>query len=195
MLREANKSDIQALAKIHLQELRFDFLPSLGEKFLLLLYRNLLENKTVYIYVAEQKSNIQGFIVGSKNFNKVFKNILLKNFIQYVMIIIPQLILKPFLCKNVFETIFYVKKEGEDVPEAELIIICVASRYHHKGIGKKLVFLLEKVFYKKNVKNYKVSTTDKNIIANLFYRSLGFVYHHNFFLYGKKINLYVKQII
>lgn len=195
MLRNANIRDIKKLAKIHFTELNSDFLPSLGERFLELLYLSLIQSKNTYMCVYQLNGDIHGYVVGSKNFSDVFKKVILNNFIKYTLLIFPQLIKKPVIIKKIIETFFYTKKEGNETPSAELVVISITKKYHRRGIGKKLVKALEKKFVHQGIKKYKVTVNAKNLAANSFYTHLGFEKSHNFSLYGKKINLYIKQIL
>lgn len=194
MVRKANLSDINKLAQIHLSELNSDFLPSLGIKFLRALYLDLATLDRVYILVYEQEGKVEGFIVGSKDFDKDFKKIITGNFIRYSFLIFPQIIKTPFIVKNILETFLYTKKEGKNLPNSELVIIAISEKYHHRGIGKKLVLALDDIFAKEKISRYKVSVNKKNAVANKFYNALGFRKHSEFSLYGKIINLYIKQI-
>lgn len=194
MFRRVNKLDLNKLARIHFLELRFDFLPSLGENFLRQLYSNLAQSKNTYIWVIEVNNNVLGFVVGSKNFSIVFKNIIRKNFLDYILILLPQIIRKPTILSSIIETFFYTRKEGDRMPEAELIVIAILSKFHRKGLGRKLILYLEKEFIDNGVKQYKLTVNAKNKTANSFYKSLEFNKHHDFSLYGKKLNLYTKKI-
>lgn len=194
MLRRGKESDAANLAKIHLLEFSSDFLPSLGQSFLHLLYSNLLADDNVYIWIEDSNDQVHGFIAGSKNFNSVFKNVIIKNLIKYTVILIPQVLRNPKLVKNIFETLFYPKREGVDKPKAELIIIAILKKYRRKGLGKSLVLALEKDFMFHKVKQYKVSMNAKNLVANSFYLSLGFTKSHDFYLYNQKVSLFTKLI-
>lgn len=194
MLRSAKKSDAGQLAKIHHKELKGDFLPGLGELFLRLLYSKLLDRKETIIWVYITDGKICGFISGSVDFNNTFKYIILHNFAKFSFLIIPQLFKKPSYFIKILETLIYPKKEGPVVPKSELIAICILKEYHRRGIGRKLVGVLEENFLKYGVKNYKVTVNATNAGANKFYSSLGFKKHHSFVLYKKQINLYTKQI-
>lgn len=194
MIRTGKKSDIDALVEIHIGELRSQFLPSLGEKFLKLLYRNLLENKKTVIYTTEKRGAVRGYIIGSTDFNRVFKTIILKNFISYIGLIIPQLIKKPRILINLFETIFYTQQSKTSMPKAELVVIAVSSKFRRKGLGKNLIIELEKYFKSEGIRKYKVSVTADKKTANYFYKSLSFKKEYDFFLYGELLNIYTKKI-
>ncbi|MCL5432984.1 MAG: GNAT family N-acetyltransferase [Patescibacteria group bacterium] len=194
MLRKGKKADVNKLARIHFLELESDFLPSLGEKFLRLLYLNLIQSKDIYIWVEDSNGNIRGFVVGSENFDVVFKQIIIKNFIKYIFLILPQILKKPAIINNIIETLFYTRRVRINASRAELIVISVLKKYQRIGLGKGLVFALEETFISKKIKQYKVSVNAANLVANTFYSSLNFKKVSNFFLYGKKINLYIKKL-
>lgn len=194
MLRQAKKSDINSLASIHYFELHSDFLASLGQKFLRLLYLNLIQSKKTYILVYESDGKVQGFIVGARGFSNNFKEIIFKNFIQFVILIFPEILKNPKALKNVLETFFYTRKQGHNSLSTELVVIAVSKKFHRKGIGKKLIYSLENKFAEENINEYKVSVNKKNKNANMFYKSFDFIKYNEFMLYGKKINLYIKKI-
>ncbi len=194
MLRQGKKTDVAALVKIHYHELQSDFLPSLGEPFLRLLYESFLQNADVNILVIESDHKVRGFVIGSRNFNRVFKKIVLRNFVKFALLIIPHIFQKPVILKNVFETFLYPKKESPVVSDAELIVIAISKKYHRKGFGKKLIHALEKSFTTQKVYQYKLTVNKNNMAANAFYNTLGFKKNHEFFLYGKKLILYTKHI-
>ncbi|SRR6266487_529009 len=194
MLRKGKESDANILAKIHISELHADFLPQLGEKFLSLLYTNFFLSENTYIWVSEEEKHVQGFIVGSVHFSSVFKKILTKHFVNYAFLLPAQIVKRPSIIKNVFETFFYVKKEGANLPDAELIVISILKQYQRKGLGRKLVFQLERNLLSHGIKTYKVSVNATNSAAHAFYTSVGFKKHSEFTLYGKKLNLLIKQI-
>jgi len=194
MVRKAKKSDISSIAHIHFLELHSDFLPSLGENFLRLLYTHLFQNKNSHLYVIYQNSKINGFILGSVDFNATFKNVIMKNFTTYAFLILPSVIRRPKILRNVFETLLYTKKEGKNLPTAEIIAIAILKEHHREGFGKQLTSVLEEKFLQKNIKEYKVTVNADNYAANSFYKVLGFTKKSNFYLYGRKINLYTKKI-
>src|SRR6266536_606651 len=133
MLRKGRISDAKALAKIHISELHADFLPQLGEKFLSLLYTNFFQSENTSIWLAEEEKHLQGFIVESEHFSSVFKKILTKHFVSYALLLLAQIVKRPSIIKNVFETFFYIRKEGANLPDAELIVISILKKYQRKG--------------------------------------------------------------
>lgn len=193
MLRKARKSDVKTIAQIHFNELRLDFLPSLGMEFLTKLYIDFIINDGVDIAVFRNRDKVCAFIVGANDFGKVFKQIIINNFFGYSYLIAKKIMTKPSIIKYVFDTLIYPVKEGNDV-KSELVVIAVSNEYQRKGIGRKLLIELENKFKKRKIMRYKVSVNNKNTRANLFYKSLGFKKTREFYLYNKKLNLLVKNI-
>lgn len=193
MLRTARKDDAEKLSRIHLSELHSDFLPSLGLDFLTHLYRDFIKFKEVEVIVFDSKNKISGFIVGAKDFNSIFKTIILNNFFTYASLLILKMITRPIILKNVFDTLIYPVKEWNGI-KSELVVIAVSNECQRKGIGRKLLNELEIRFKKREIMEYKVSVNKKNKRANLFYKSLGFRKIREFYLYNKKLNLLVKNI-
>src|SRR3989344_3608742 len=181
MVRNANISDINSIVAIHFSELNSDFLPSLGIKFLSLLHFSFFNNKNTYVGVASSHDNIQGFIVGSCDFNSAFKEIICKDFIKYIFILLPHVIKRPILLKFFLDTLLYSQKTNDKI-KTELVIIAISKKYHRKGIGKHLVFALEKYLLNKRIKEYKVSVNSNNLSANMFYASLNFKKVYDFSL-------------
>jgi ribosomal protein S18 acetylase RimI-like enzyme len=194
MLRKANLTDASRIAAIHSRELSTDFLSSLKEKFLISLYVSFINDGKINVLVYESEKKVVGFVVGSSNFSRDFRKILVKNFFNFFLILIPEVIMHPQIIKNIFETFFYTSKQKENSSEAELVAVAISSEFHRHGIGKNLVNSLEIEFKKEAVKEYKVSVNKTNATANKFYAKLGFIKTGDFNLYGKKVNLYLKQL-
>lgn len=195
MVRKANISDVSAIAHIHFLQLNSDFLSSLGESFLCYLYKVFVEDKELIVLVCEERGEILGFITGSRNFDENYKKIVVRNFFKFSLLVITASFKDFNILKNIFETIFYTKKQPVTSIKAELISIAVDNKFHRKGVGRKLINNLEKIFKSKNIGIYKVSVNKSNERANLFYKSLNFKKRGEYILYNRKINLYSKRII
>lgn len=191
MIKPLGLNHIPEIAKIHSQELKSDFLPSLGEEFLRLLYEGVISKKTAFGYIAHEKGRIVGFIIGTNNMDKFFRSAISANFIKIIYLLILKILANPFLLKNIVETLFYTGKEVG--PKAELVVIAVLKKWQGKGIGKRLVKSLENYFEKKNVKKYKLTVyADKTAIN--FYKKLKYLKLSEFNLYGKGWYIYEKKI-
>lgn len=191
MIRQVRETDIPYISDIHINSLKGDFLPSLGKDFLELIYKGVIDSPNIYGFVNSDKGRITGFVIGTKNMDYFLKTALKKNFLKLSIIMILQIIKSPKIIKNILETILYSKKETG--PKAELVVIAVSKKSQGRGIGKKLVKMLETTFKKIRIKKYKLTVySDKKAIK--FYKALNFYKIANFNLYSKEWSVLEKKI-
>ncbi len=193
MIKEATVNDLSQIVRMHIKELAGDFLPSLGEKFLTTLYKDLQKEEETIILVTKN-ADIKGFILGATNFSKLFNKIIKKNFLKYSYLLITSIMKKPLLFKNIVSSLFYSQKTNKSRIKPELVVISVEKKFQNKDLGTLLIVNLEREFKKRGIKRYKVSTTAKNIISNNFYIKNNFSFESSFSLYNKDWNLYSKSI-
>ncbi len=187
----AKLNQASEIAKIHCQALSGDFLPSLGENFLKIFYETAIGKKDIYTYVVLDKGKIGGFILGTRDSKTFFKNAIFSGFIKLMPILMIQVVKNPGLLKKVFESLFYPSKEIG--PKAELVIIAISKKYQSKGLGKKLISVLEDRFIENKILEYKLTVyADKKAVG--FYEHLGFKHLSNFKLYDRMWYLYSKKI-
>lgn len=191
MITPLKPEHIVDIARLHTNALRGDFLPSLGIKFLMTFYQALINEPNAYTLIYCQKNQVKGFILGTSNMEIFFKNTLWKRFFKFSLLITYQILKKPQLLKNVFETLFYTKKESG--PKAELVIIAVDQKHRDQGIGKILIQALEKIFLKNKIRQYKVTVVSSKKAVG-FYSYLKFRPTGNFNLYGKKWLVFEKTL-
>lgn len=191
MIRTATLHDVQAISRIHRNELEGDFLPSLGINFLEEFYRILVKNPKIKTFVVYDKSEIKGFIVGTVDTNSVFSSIKSKKGIKLGVYLLIALVNKPLIVKNILQTLFY---KGINFPvKAELVVIAVKKNFQNKGLGRKLINNLEVYFRSKGIREYKL-TVKQDKKALKIYDHLGYKRRSSFSLYGSKWYLLTKKI-
>lgn len=67
--------------------------------------------------------------------------------------------------------------------EATVGLIAVDNRSRGKGVGKRLMQQLEGLALKNHVSRIKVATQEANVIANRFYKSLGYIVAEKHYIY------------
>lgn len=184
---------IEEVVAIHMEALRGDFLPSLGVGFMKALYRGLIASPQTIGYVVLEERKVVGFITGSADSDQLFKGILLREFIPFVFHVGKRALTRPVIIPDIVRTLLYPSLVELEDCTAELISIALAPAYRGRGMGKELVARLETDFLKRGVVRYKVTINKSNEDGNRFYRHLGFSYRATFVLYGKEMNLYVKD--
>ena len=184
-------ADASEIAKIHMQALNGDFLPSLGLNFLKTFYSGVVDKRNVHGFAFRVDGKIYGFVVGTTDSRTFFKEAIKSKFASLLIFLLIGLVKRPANIKNIFETFLYPKKEKG--LKAELVVIAVGRRYRGLGIGKKLTKELEKVFVQKNIKKYKVTVHADKAAVN-FYEHLGYSRKSSFSLYDKMWYMYEKKI-
>ena len=67
------------IARIHIAEIHFGFLPLLGDEFLARLYYEMSQLSTAGLWVAEENEKVLGFILGATNIRKSYTDVFKKD--------------------------------------------------------------------------------------------------------------------
>lgn len=191
MIKPLGLDQIPEIARIHAQELKNDFLPSLGTDFLEVIYAGVIESGEAFGFVEKEKGKVVGFIVGTKNMDSFFKAALKSNILKIMYLLILKVLRKPVLIKNILETFLYTEKDKG--PKSELVVIAVLKKLQGKGIGKKLVKSLESYFKKEHINKYKLTVYANKKAVN-FYKKLRYLKLSEFNMYGRQWDIYEKKI-
>jgi len=195
-IKNADFSDCREIAKIHKECLTKSFLATLGEKFLTLLYKTLVEYKKGILLVAEDNGKIIGFVSATADTGGFYKYFLKKKFIEASFLLLPKAINLNTL-RKIFETLKYSKKNKINIllPKAELLSIAVKEDYQRKGVAQQLFKALAKEFYKKGINEFKIVVGDSLLNAKKFYRKMGCIKVGEFELHkGERSEIYIFKI-
>lgn len=192
MIKPLSSLNVSEIAEIHLKALEGDFLPSLGFNFLKTFYSGIVGKKEVYAFGVFEDDKLQGFVIGAMDSKKFFLAAFKANVLKFTLLLLFQLLKKPALFKNTFETLLYPNKTSG--PKAELVVIAINKSFQGKGAGKNLVKILEKEFRERRVTRYKLTVhADKGAVG--FYEHLGYQRISSFHLYGKMWYQYEKKLL
>lgn len=203
---------IPEVAGLHAQALAGDFLPGLGEGFLRVLYRSILEGNLGFGWVCLQNAadiehpadteypvdrvppKVVGFVVGCEDTSRLFRQAIARAWLQLGWSVLQSLVRRPALVGRILETFFYPGKENNGLGKAELLVIAVDRENRGRGIGDALIQALNRTFWEKGIQSYKLTVLQSNQGANRFYHRLGFKMVGTFNLYGKDWNQYRFEI-
>jgi|Deesub1362A_J573_1020465.scaffolds.fasta_scaffold00252_15 ribosomal protein S18 acetylase RimI-like enzyme len=191
MIRRMIQSDSVHVASIHYEVLAGDFLPSLGRSFLRSLYECIFDLDKGFGFVSEEDQMVIGAIVAVEDMDHFYRDIFLKCFWTLTSKVIPPILKRPLLIKQLLETLLssHTRNEGKDV-KAELLFLGVFKPYQRRGIGRGLLEELNKEFSLRGIKRYVVRVYADNKGANNFYQKSGFKLQNSYTMYGRKWNLY-----
>lgn len=180
-----------AVARIHADALAGDFLPSLGVTFLHQFYSTVLTERLGFGYVYLANERVDGFILGSVDSSRLFRNMVIKRGIRLGLSAVPAVLRHPAILMKIIETFFYPSKESFVSEKAELMVIAIKPEMRGGGIGRLLVSSLSGEFRQRGIHAFKVTVLQANEGANRFYKKLGFILAGQFRLYSNQWNLYV----
>lgn len=192
MITKLGLKDNSAIARIHADSLKGDFLPSLGEEFLTHLYAGIIANPHNICIGDKSGGKVNAFLVGTADVGLFLRKALLSNFFSLSIAMIKRLLLNPKLLGNLIETLTYTSKENG--PKSELVVIAVKNEFQGKGLGANLIRSLEREYKKRGIDIYKLTVhADKKAVD--FYKHLGFKKIGSFDLYSKNWLVLEKKII
>jgi GNAT superfamily N-acetyltransferase len=161
------------VANIHREEIDSGFMSTLGHKFLVNMYKSLAVSSHIYLLAAIKDDKILGFICGSTDTGKAYKEVLFKRAVSFLPALLPKIISIEKI-RGIIEVFFYpAKKQGKDLPRSEILNFCVSAVEQHRGIGSLLFSSLVDEFLRVNVDRIKIVTGEEQETAHRFYEKVG----------------------
>lgn len=193
---KAQSADCFFIAALHKKLLPLSFLGKLGEKFLIVLYKTLVDYNKGLLFVAKEGKEVIGFISGTLDTRDFYRYFLKRNFFRAGFLLLPRLI-KRNVVRNLFETLKYGNKELRGfIPDAELLSVVVINAYQGKGISRELFKRFVAEFRHRGVKSFRVVVGRRLERAQRFYQKMecekkGEVAIHK----GEKSEVYVYNLL
>ena len=191
-LQSADKSTIQAIARLHKRAFPTFFLTQLGVPFLTTLYTGYMEDKNSGIIVAENKGRIIGFIAYSKDYSRFYKGLMKNHLIKFAFCSLGAAIRHPSFIKRLLGAFKKSESVVKEEQYVELSSICVDPRIESKGLGSKLIDYLKGIVDFNTYAYINLETdAEENEGANHFYVKNGFKLARTFTTAeGRKMNEY-----
>ena len=215
-----NNSFINQISNLHKSGISTGFLSTLSSSFLSRLYKAISDTafSKVFVIIGNEISDVKvteqtaemsinqpaGFIACSLDTSKMYQSILIRNWLQFMVYLVPSFFSINNI-KRMVQTILYGFKkksgssfgdggQGTEECKAELLSIVVDAEYRGRGAGKRLIGAMEEYFKNSGIRCYKVVTWSGDEAANAFYRAVGFRFRRSFEHHGKVLNEYVKEL-
>ncbi len=183
--------DIDEVVNIRYKELSSGLLSKLGKKFLYEYSKSLLKTPGIFVFVAKNNDRIVGFVSLTDEIERLHLRVIRNNFWGIFKALIEHLFLHPTSIGKIWETLSY---SGFSNGGAELLSMAVDSSHQRKGWGKKIFQKVKREFRKKGIKYFRVSTYEKDIGANFFYKKMGCNLEKSFNFRGEKMNYYIYKV-
>ncbi len=159
------------VANLHIDTIKTGFLPSLGVKFLSLLYRCIDEAEFSTLIVKYKNEKLIGFVSGTNGKFSLYKKMI--NYPIDLFLAIFPVIFNFKKIKKIFNIFNHMSgSQRKKYPSAELLTICVHKDFRRKGIADDLYTNLVDHFSSKSISKF-VIIVGKSLKANMFYINQG----------------------
>lgn len=189
-IRKMIPTDAEAVAKIHSESISSGFISSLPYPFVVKLYRQMAKSKNALGFVCVNETLILGFIFGSIDTKRFFKELLLSNGIVFFFSLFRSAFDFSVL-KKIINNVLYASKFSSDLPKAEILSVAIKKDAQNMGVGKMLMDGITEQYLAVGIREIKALTDEKNADSNRYYVKRGFklagkIKHHDHYL-----NIYI----
>jgi glycosyltransferase involved in cell wall biosynthesis/ribosomal protein S18 acetylase RimI-like enzyme len=174
VLRPARPGDARALAALHSSQIGSGFLPSLGIRFMTVLYRALVAWPRAVVLVVDDEGGPIGFVAGVEDVGAFYRHFSRRHGVRALLAAFPRL-LRPAVLRRAWESFSYGEQDQEI--DAELLSMAVAPRARRRGIATLLGDGLLAELEKRGVGAVRVVVGENNGAAIGAYARMGFRPH------------------
>ena len=200
-IRAVEHRDCERLAEMHSQAMGNSLWAQLGQRFLLELYRGLVDSPYFLGFVYEERDaqseqQILGFIAGSTDTDRMFKSLFRKRYALLALAAGPALLRRPLLLKKLLQTHKYssMSTETADTIPGESLFCSFEPQLRGKRISGHINKVLFDELLARGHHRVKISTETDNNGANRQLQSWGFEQIHEFRFYGKDMVTYALDL-
>jgi ribosomal protein S18 acetylase RimI-like enzyme len=181
-------------ARLHIAGQPGTFLTSLGPDVLAALYRALPRTRAGFGFAAvDEKERLIGFASATTGVGKLFVEIGTRGLGTLLPPLAGQLARHPSLIWRSVQTVAYPLLAGSSEsgpPPAEMLSIMVESKLRGQGTGARLLAAVVDACRERGISVLVLTVDSGNEGAQRFYMRHGFVHHHDFTLYGRRMAQY-----
>jgi GNAT superfamily N-acetyltransferase len=192
-VRKLERSDIEVIAKIHLEAFQGFFLSILGSRFLKELYAAILEDRSGIAFVYEEKETILGFVAGTAEPAGFYRRLIERRWWRFGLASIGPVLSRPMIVPRLLRA-FNKPDEVTCLDRSGMLMsIAVHPSSQGKGIGRILIDAFLQEALERDLQFVNL-TTDKvdNRRTNDFYNQMGFQCNREFVTpEGRWMNEYV----
>ena len=189
-IRSMRRKDVVAVAALHHQAMGTSLWARLGPVFLAELYCSMLSHPDFRGFVYEENQQVRGFIAGTSDGPKMFRDLAFKRGHRLITAMLPGLVRKPSLVFRLVHTCGYFQRSNpHDEPEirAESLFCSFAPELR----GRRISGLTNKVLFDEMAglghRRIKITSEADNQGAFRQLTSWGFEVTRRFRFYGKEM--------
>jgi len=173
--RDYSEEDIHEIVSIHHRQIGTGFLSSLGENVLDLVFKNMAESRHSFLISAidEDTKKICGFICGTIDVGKLYRDFFFSKFFKAVFYVLPKLMSLDAI-RKVIETLSYPGgKDHQELPVPEFLDFALEPEYQGSGLAQKLFYAAVRQYKEWGVKEFKSAVNEILIASQKFHEKMG----------------------
>ncbi len=170
--RKIQFSDVQAVAKLHLQWLNTSFTGKPGLKLLEIYYQQIVREQGAVGYVADVRGAVAGYVCGVWDTSHVKRNLLFHGNGKLAFWSLVHVFSHGFL-KTISKRIFQPSTDFQ-LAGYELRPLVVSPAYQGSGVARQLINQLIQDALYRNYSTIFLKTGKNNLRAQAFYTKYGF---------------------
>ena len=158
---------------MHALSINQGFLPTLGERFLALLYEAIDADPNSALFVEQSYGKVVGFVTGGRGMGSIYRQ-MLKRWPRLALAFLPVLF-QPAKLKRVLEIVLFSRKQKRvpGCPKAELFSIAVADSVRGQGVAQRLYAKLAEWFRQDGEAAFCIVVGEQLAPAHRFYQRMG----------------------
>ena len=173
---QPNSEHATVLANLHFDLISGGFLPTLGRRFMRVLYRGLLDWPGTRALIVEDDGGVTAFVVAVEDIGAFYRWFIKNRWLAAGLAAIPA-VLNPATAGRAWESFRYGgNSEGEAIP-AEILSLGVAPRARGRGLSRLLLDRVVRSLGSTGHDQVKVVVGSTNLVAIAAYEKAGFVEH------------------
>jgi ribosomal protein S18 acetylase RimI-like enzyme len=159
------------VAALHLAEIPWGLLTSMGPRFVEAFYRTLLASDLGFAFLAERDGRAIGYVTGVVHWRRFYRAFLRQN-LWMAMRVVGRRLFDLARWRRLLETTRYATSTM--VSDAELLSIAVRPEARGTGASASLVRALLEEFGRRGIRRVRVTTASDNVAAARVYERTGF---------------------
>lgn len=161
--------------KLHRAQISGGFMTSLGDRFLLEVFRNIARSRHGVALVATEKGSraVVGFLLGATHTRRLFRDFLRVHGVKATLVAFPRL-LRPSVLWKALETLRYpAVKSDFHAPESELLDFAVAESAQGSGLAQELFRRFAEEMEARGCSGFRITSGGDMPRAHRFYEKQG----------------------
>ncbi len=185
--------DAERVSELHQAAMGESLWARLGRRFLIEVYRGLVDDPRFLGFVYEEEGRIRGFVAGTLDGSAMMSGVFRERVFGLAVAMVPGLLRDPLAMRPLLETAFYFDRSGDTV-RAESLFCSFEPDLRGKRVSGHINKVLFDELLARGHSHVKVTTERSNEGANRQLLSWGFAEDGEFRFYGKEMVRYVLDL-